>query len=210
MDILQSLKTLGLSDKEAAVYAALLKVKKGTALTVATAAGIKRPTAYFVLESLMQKKLVASTKYRNVKDYRVLPLEHLKSFVYKQRTISEQELPVMQKQYNERQHKVRLRVYDGTTAAKVLFEKSLREKNVMRIIGSEHWLTEHFGMYWQYFVKRAQQLHISPQFKISQGEIILLLWSDKVAFVERREGGQVFAFRNSELHDLYQKLWTNF
>ncbi len=210
MDIQNSLQILGLSDKEAAIYAALLKMKKGTALSIAAAAGIKRPTAYSVLESLIAKKLVAVTKYRDVKDYRALPLEHLKSFVYRQRQISERELGAVQKLYNERQLKVRLRVYAGATAVKTLFEKSLREKSVMHILGSEEWLARHFGMYWQYFLKRTAQLNIPPQFKPHHSEVMLLLWSDKVAFVEKRDAGQVFGFKNRELYDLYKNLWNNY
>ena len=97
IDVLNSLQTIGLPDKEASVYAALLATKKGTALTVAQAAGIKRPTAYLVLELLKQKKLVAITKFRGVKDYRALPLEHLKSYVRQQKKLADKYLPTIQK-----------------------------------------------------------------------------------------------------------------
>jgi sugar-specific transcriptional regulator TrmB len=73
---LEGLISLGLTQKEAAVYLALLQTKKGTALTVAKQANIKRPTVYLVLNSLIKKGLVKSTKYRDVLDYRALPLEH--------------------------------------------------------------------------------------------------------------------------------------
>ena len=63
MDTVLALQTIGLNAKEASVYGALLGMKRGTTLSVAAAAGIKRPTAYFVLESLIEKKLVTSSNW---------------------------------------------------------------------------------------------------------------------------------------------------
>lgn len=49
----------GLDEKEAAVYVALLELGETTVLLIAKKAGIKRPTAYVVLQSLMSKGLVS-------------------------------------------------------------------------------------------------------------------------------------------------------
>jgi sugar-specific transcriptional regulator TrmB len=49
----------GLEEKEAAVYLALLELGETTVLTVAKKAGIKRPTCYLVLQSLIAKGLVS-------------------------------------------------------------------------------------------------------------------------------------------------------
>ena len=208
--IIAQLKVLGLSDRESAVYAALLVMKKGTALTVAQSAGIKRPTAYFVLESLRQKKLVAVTKFRNVRDYRALPLEHLKNYISKQKKLADEYLPTIQKLYNKRQTKLRLRVYHGLSDVKTLLEKSLGEKSVLHIIGEKKVFEQNLGAYWQYFIKRAGQLNIMPLFKHYSGPIHLLLWSDKVAFIEVKDRPQVFGFKNHELHDYYQKIWNRY
>lgn len=210
MNIQESLKILGFTDKEAAVYAALLQMKKGTAMSVATAASIKRPTAYFVLGSLIEKKLVRSTKFRNVKDYRAMPLEHLKSFVYKQKTAAEKSLPDVQALYNKRQFKSRLRVYSGASAVKTLLEKSLREKNTVHILGHEHWFATKLEMYWYYFLKRTQQLNIPPVFKPYGGDAMMMLWSDKVGFVERGNSEQVFGFKNKELCEMYMQAFNTY
>ena len=208
--ILESLQIVGLNEREAAAYGVLLTMPKGTALTVADAAGIKRPTAYLVLESLRQKKLVATTKFRGVKDYRALPLEHLKSYVKKQKVLATHELPKIQKLYNQRQFKLRLRVYGNILAVKILLEKSLRERSALHIIGSDNLFSHHLGAYWQFYIKRAQQLGIAPRFKSHSGSTALLVWHDKVAWVKFKDAPQMFAFRNKELHDLYQSLWNNY
>lgn len=210
MTTIQALEQLGLSDKEAPVYAALLGMKTGTALTVAEAAGIKRPTAYSVLESLRKKKLVAITKFRSVRDYRAMPLDHLKHFIRDQKRTAEHFLPKIQKEYNERNFKVRLRIYHGLSDVKTLLEKSLREKARMDILGDGEHLKNTLGDYWLFYLKRAQQLGISPRCRSIQSPITLLLWSDKVAFVECEEEIQVFGLKNKELHDMYKTLFDKY
>lgn len=55
MDLMESLINLGLNEKEARVYLALLPLEKATAYTVATRSGLKKPTAYVVLDNLVSK-----------------------------------------------------------------------------------------------------------------------------------------------------------
>ncbi len=58
MQIAEALKNLGLSEKEALVYIALLRIGKGSAYEVAESSGLKRPTVYIVLDELIKKGLV--------------------------------------------------------------------------------------------------------------------------------------------------------
>lgn len=60
MQIETSLKQLGLNNKEAKVYLACLNLGQTTALNIAKATLLKRPTIYTVLETLRQKGLVYS------------------------------------------------------------------------------------------------------------------------------------------------------
>ncbi|KKW21470.1 MAG: Transcriptional regulator, TrmB [Parcubacteria group bacterium GW2011_GWB1_52_7] len=58
MQITEALGNLGLNEKEARVYVALLQIGRGSAYAVAEKAGLKRPTTYVILGELMQKGLV--------------------------------------------------------------------------------------------------------------------------------------------------------
>lgn len=58
MDKLRALRTLGLSDKESKIYLALLELGRASAYTIATKAGIKKPTTYVLLEELIEKNFV--------------------------------------------------------------------------------------------------------------------------------------------------------
>lgn len=208
--IIQSLQALGLNEKEARAYLALLDLKKAGVLAIAKRAGIKRPTAYHVLESLKAKRLVSSTMFREVKDYRALPTSTLKSYIRKQRTIVQAELPVMQKLYAKKNRKLRLRVYNRISSIKTLLEKSLREKAAVHILGNEKQFERYLGPYWQFYLKRSGQHGISPKWKHMDGDILLLLWSDKVAFIKFGEDIQLFGIKNGQLNELYRDLWKNY
>jgi len=57
-EITNSLQKIGLSEKEARIYVSLLKYGEATVSDIADEAGIKRPTAYVILDELRQKGLV--------------------------------------------------------------------------------------------------------------------------------------------------------
>jgi sugar-specific transcriptional regulator TrmB len=57
-EIVENLKSIGLEDKEAKIYLALLKFGQANVGDIADEAGIKRPTAYVVLDELRKKGLV--------------------------------------------------------------------------------------------------------------------------------------------------------
>ena len=52
------LKNLGLNDKEANIYLALLQLGKSTATKIAKKSGLKRPTTYVIIEQLIDKGFV--------------------------------------------------------------------------------------------------------------------------------------------------------
>ena len=56
--LISQLVKVGLNEKESRVYLALLELGSGTAYAVAKKAGIKRPTAYIVLDELRKRGLV--------------------------------------------------------------------------------------------------------------------------------------------------------
>src|SRR5579863_9759160 len=57
MDISEAIATLGLNEKQTAVYLALLQLGKGSAYSIADKSGQKRPTTYVILGELIEKGL---------------------------------------------------------------------------------------------------------------------------------------------------------
>lgn len=56
--LIEPLKNLGLSEKEAQIYLALLQLGPSTPYQIAKKAGLKRPTAYVIAEELCEKGLL--------------------------------------------------------------------------------------------------------------------------------------------------------
>ncbi|MBI5457550.1 helix-turn-helix domain-containing protein [Candidatus Kaiserbacteria bacterium] len=61
MNITEALKQLGLDDKEVSVYTGLLELGEASVLTISKKTGVKRPTAYLVLNALEGRGLVSRT-----------------------------------------------------------------------------------------------------------------------------------------------------
>ncbi len=78
------LKDIGLSDKEAAIYLALLSFDKALIPEISEKANVKRPTTYVVLDTLAKKGLVSESTIGKKTFYIAEPPEKLKLFVERQ------------------------------------------------------------------------------------------------------------------------------
>lgn len=63
MNINNALKVLGLNDKEAIVYIALLEIGEATVVQIAQQTKLKRPTIYLLLDLLREKELILKIPY---------------------------------------------------------------------------------------------------------------------------------------------------
>ncbi len=78
--ILTTLISVGLTEKEARVYVALLSLGRGTAAVIAEKAGIKRSIGYFTLDSLVERGYAQELTNEKVKRYAAVePARLLKS-----------------------------------------------------------------------------------------------------------------------------------
>lgn len=81
------LQEIGLTDKEASVYLALLAADNSSVVELAGKTEIKRPTVYVVLESLAKKGLVSETTIGKKVHYQAEPPERLETFVERQKIV---------------------------------------------------------------------------------------------------------------------------
>jgi sugar-specific transcriptional regulator TrmB len=93
----KKLQDFGLSEKEAKVYIASLELGKATVDKIAKQAGIKRPTTYVQIKSLMQKGLMSVFEEERVACYAPESPESLKRLFAKER----QELDAKEKELTE-------------------------------------------------------------------------------------------------------------
>lgn len=81
------LQEIGLNEKEAAVYLALLQVDSASVVSLAEKTNIKRPTVYVVLETLAKKGLVSEVEIGNKTYFAAEAPERLESYVERQRVV---------------------------------------------------------------------------------------------------------------------------
>jgi sugar-specific transcriptional regulator TrmB len=84
------LQEIGLSDKEASVYAKLLEVDSDTVLDLSKKTKINRTTIYPVLESLQKKGLVSEIKMDKKVQYQAESPDRLETFVERQKVVLEE------------------------------------------------------------------------------------------------------------------------
>lgn len=77
MEYTHQLMKLGLSEKESIVYLSLLKSGIASAYRVAVDSGLKRPTAYLILDELVQRNIAILVPRSKKKMYRAIPPKQL-------------------------------------------------------------------------------------------------------------------------------------
>ena len=87
------LQRLGLSDKEAKVYLALLSMGSGSAYTIAVKSGLKRPTTYLILDELRKKGLVGKIPRAKKQLFMANPPDELLSSAEEWMQIAKRRLP---------------------------------------------------------------------------------------------------------------------
>lgn len=85
------LQDIGLSDKEASIYTALLQYENANVSELAKKTKVNRTTIYSILESLAKKGLVSKINVDKKETYQAEPPERLETFVERQKiTLEEQ------------------------------------------------------------------------------------------------------------------------
>ncbi|MSU55498.1 MAG: hypothetical protein EXS46_03100 [Candidatus Taylorbacteria bacterium] len=84
------LQDIGLNEKEATVYLALLQYDNASVIEISTKTKINRSTTYTVLESLAKKGLVSETTVGKKTHYQAEPPERLETFVERQKVVLEE------------------------------------------------------------------------------------------------------------------------
>lgn len=75
------LQDIGLSDKEASIYLALLGVESADVSDISLKTKIKRPTVYVILQQLLKKGLVSETSGPRKVIYMAEPPEHIETYI---------------------------------------------------------------------------------------------------------------------------------
>lgn len=130
------LEEIGLSEKESAVYLALLQVDSGSIHDIATKTKINRTTVYPVLESLGKKGLVSETQDGKKTLYQAAAPERLETFVERQKVVLEEQskrlkdiLPQIKSIQRESGERPVIKMFTGRDGAISAYEEFFNIKN---------------------------------------------------------------------------------
>ncbi len=133
--MLHELKQIGLSDKEAKVYLASLELGKASVQDIAKKASVNRTTTYIMIESLIKRSLLYTTKTGKRLNYIAENPEKILELIrLRKKEFEENEhdiisiLPELKSIYNLGPEKPRIRFFEGKEVAKAIFEDVLTSK----------------------------------------------------------------------------------
>jgi len=160
MDIIEGLKDLHLTEREARVYVALLKMDTGTPLTIAKSTGLKRPTVYLVLESLRRRRLVGLTFQGKKTFYTAEPPGHLIRYLDEDRQTALELLPLLKARAIKTENKPTIRFFDKPKdIVNMWYELADNVKRYDFISHTSQWNIR-FGKIGAYFSERLASGHI--------------------------------------------------
>jgi sugar-specific transcriptional regulator TrmB len=158
---------LGLSDKEAAVYLALLRHGTQTTSFLAKKAKLNRGTAYVALHSLLEKGLLTKSTRRKIQYFSALDPKQLLDYLSRreaelriQRERVSEMLPEFEAIINPLATKPRIQFFDGVEGARTAYEDTLNsEDKTLRAFLSIADISEFLGDDWfeTYTKKRIER-----------------------------------------------------
>lgn len=154
-DYLQLLAQFGLTDKEAAVYVALLELGQADVADIAKKADIKRPTAYFVIDDLIRKGFIspaggAVKQFVAEKPQKILAIEKNKINQF------ERALPGLVGLSSNSKHKPSVRFFTGIDGIRAVYEESLLQPagSEMLAFGNAKAVEESIPGFAEWYIKR--------------------------------------------------------
>ncbi len=237
MQINKILEKLGLNNKEALVYEAILELGNGSAQQVAIKADLPKSTAYDILKKLSKKGLVNIYLRGKKKHFSAQGPEVLQDKIKKQAELLDKFLPNIQAVYNVRLVKPKVRFYENKVGVGIVIKEILKEARELWAIGSAEEIFTKLNDYFPNFAKerakkkipirvilressKADERQRLGQQELRQVKIIkthiefkslIWLWNNKLAMITLKEDSMVIVIESKDIADtwrvMFEGLW---
>jgi sugar-specific transcriptional regulator TrmB len=165
LDLSKKLTELGLSDKEAEIYIALLKFETAAVKELVIETGLNRSTIYVVLEQLKKSGFASISNKRGVRTYTPASPERLMEAVRektRQNILASETLaaliPELTSIHKSTKFKPQVTVFEGVTGLKKAFEDALINKEkVMRVFSSADDIFRSLPDYLPFFIQERMK-----------------------------------------------------
>lgn len=134
-----SLSQIGFSEKEIAVYLALLELGKGTVSLIARRAGINRTTGYDILDSLVEKGLASISGKEPKQEYAAESPESIETYIageikkrHEALKLAQDSLVPELKSLHNISGRPRVRFYEGADGMQQVYEDTLTSHEPIR------------------------------------------------------------------------------
>jgi len=134
------LKDFGLSQKETDLYLAALKLGEASLTDLAKKAGLKRPTAYLIVENLSEKGLLIKTPKKKRMFYKAESPEKLLTSWQEKKQNLEIILPKLKLLYDENSKQPKVRFYEGKAQIQKASEEMWRSKEIWAMFSPDNFL----------------------------------------------------------------------
>lgn len=135
MQITEALQNIGLNEKEARIYTALLKLGRASAYAIADSAGLKKPTTYVILGELMKKGLVAKVPRAKKQLFVAKPPDELFALAEEKLRVAKDVLPQLLAIAEGEAQKPRTLFYEGLPAVRDVFLKQAKQMADKELVG---------------------------------------------------------------------------
>lgn len=173
----ERLEGFGLSQKEVQVYLALLELGSSTAAEISKKAGVKRSTAYVLLDALSQRGLIGATNRRGIRLFNPaspeLLVHYLEENVRKfseKLSLAKKILPELRSIYAGASSKPKVQFLEGVKGLETAYEDTLNSSETIRAYASIENMHRALPHYFPHYYKRraARNVHIRAIFPDSQ------------------------------------------
>ncbi len=126
MKSIEALISLGLNEKEAKAYLALLPLAKATAYTIAMRSGLKKPTAHVVLDNLVSKGFALKIPYKRKHCFMAKSPRECLSLIKEKIATAEEMLPELLAIQKTNEEKASVSYYEGLDGIKEMYSQLIK------------------------------------------------------------------------------------
>ncbi|MBY0539520.1 hypothetical protein K2P56_03760 [Patescibacteria group bacterium] len=177
----ESLISLGLSDKEASVYLALLELGRSTVSKISRKADVNRATGYVILDSLVNMGLAHISGKEPKQEYTAESPDNLVRLLRERKTKAETALVTAEalalelKSIQKKEDRPQVKFYEGIEGMKQVYEDTLTSSETIRAYAAVEDVHSLFGNYFPTYYKR----------RAGKGISIRAIFPDTPASIER-------------------------
>lgn len=135
------LRQYGLTEKEADFYIAALSLGTASITSITKKAGLKRPTAYLVIDELLKKHLLISVPQGKKIFYKAEHPEKLIIKLEENRRKIEEILPELVSLYSSSSKDPKIRFYEGKEKLFSMYEEIFKAKKIKAMISVDRFLS---------------------------------------------------------------------